>query len=116
MFGNNGPRDTKYGGAAAAPRKPKFPSLTDLPYVQASTFLNNMPPNIFINRSPQVPLHTVTFQIHRECLLRGPGSEMRPLDGGRLNAVQHPLRDLRWMSPSHGIYTVETWTQPEANH
>ena len=41
---------------------------------------------------------------------------MRPLDGGRLNAVHHPLRDLRGMSPSHGIYTDETWTQPEANH
>ena len=87
-----------------------------------TTFLEDVMRNVDTKTSPHPPKscplvspHTDTLITNRPCRPRRPESEMRPRDGGRLNAWPRPLRDPGLTSPLPKKYTTATRRETEAN-
>ena len=91
--GSAGLRDTPYGGASQAPRKPAYSNpLPEPPSLHARTCKNQPSPNTATHKiSPQVSPHASTYQTTRTCRLQRHGSGMRPRDGCGPNARPLPL-------------------------
>jgi len=91
--GRAGPRDTPYGGAPQAPRKPVYSNpLSEPPTLHERTCKIHPSLNTTINTpSLQVSPHTYTHQTLRTCRLRRSESGMRPRDGWGPNVRPLPL-------------------------